>query len=238
MNDVRIPLDHPSPDRPHRLYVALTNHCNRACPWCSTCSSPAGSTWLSLEQLQGLIPAEGRFELQLEGGEPTIHPKFWDMVTYARSLDRCTRLILCTNGVAIPRTRHRLEQWLHRLGRPLTVKVSINHHLLERDPGLLKLAASLQLLAKNEPGALQVIFNVRLRKGMPDNDHWVEMLVNDTGLRADANIFFLQRYGFAENESDWERPFLAGHNFSMVNPDGMQFDTDLLGRSEGMRQLP
>ena len=43
------PLDHPTPDRPHRLYYALTNHCNRTCPWCSTCSSPQGSTFLTLD---------------------------------------------------------------------------------------------------------------------------------------------------------------------------------------------
>src|SRR4051794_10217564 len=93
------PLDHPTPDRPHRVYVALTNHCNRACPWCSTCSSPRGGTWLSLEDYQAALPGEGLFQLQLEGGEPTVHPRFWDFVRIAREHPHCTSLILCTNGV-------------------------------------------------------------------------------------------------------------------------------------------
>jgi uncharacterized radical SAM superfamily Fe-S cluster-containing enzyme len=93
------PLDHPTPARPHRVYAALTNHCNRACPWCSTCSSPAGGTFLSLDDFERALPEQGPFEVQLEGGEPTVHPRFWDFVVRARAIERCTRLVLCTNGV-------------------------------------------------------------------------------------------------------------------------------------------
>ena len=129
------PLDHPTQDRPHRIYVALTNHCNRACPWCSTCSSPAGSTFLSVEAFRAALPAEGPFQVQLEGGEPTVHPRFWDFVAVARAHPRCDRLVLCTNGVVLPRQRARLDAWVARLGSPLTVKISANHHLLDHDAG-------------------------------------------------------------------------------------------------------
>ncbi len=98
-----LPLDYPLPDRPHRIYFALTNHCNRSCPWCSTCSSPASGTFLSLDGFQAAFPQEGDFQVQLEGGEPTIHPRFWDFVNLARDQPRCTRLVLCTNGVVLPR---------------------------------------------------------------------------------------------------------------------------------------
>src|SRR5215469_2852651 len=98
-----LPLDHPLPDRPHRVYVALTNHCNRSCPWCSTCSSPQGTTWLSVADYVARLPREGSFQVQLEGGEPTIHPQFWEFVRIAREHPRCTHLVLCTNGVVIPR---------------------------------------------------------------------------------------------------------------------------------------
>src|SRR5580700_3716841 len=93
-----IPLDHPTPDRPHRVYVALTNSCNRACPWCSTCSSPRGHTRLSVDAFRDCLPGSGPFQVQLEGGEPTIHPEFWQFVAVAREHPRCTHLILCTNG--------------------------------------------------------------------------------------------------------------------------------------------
>ena len=47
-----LPHDHPTPNRPHRIYATLTNHCNRACPWCSTCSSPRGGTFLDPQRQQ------------------------------------------------------------------------------------------------------------------------------------------------------------------------------------------
>src|SRR6476619_6348412 len=89
-----LPLDYPTQDRPHRIYVALTNHCNRACPWCSTCSSPRGQTWLSLADYIASLPGEGKFQLQLEGGEPTVHPQFWEFVRIARDHPRCVQLVL------------------------------------------------------------------------------------------------------------------------------------------------
>src|SRR5438105_231878 len=139
-----VPLDHPTPDRPYRLYFALTNHCNRSCPWCSTCSSPAGGTWLTLDDYASAFPDSGPFQVQLEGGEPTLHPDFWQFVERAQAHPRCTLLVLCTNGVVLPRQRDKLRAWLLRLGTPLTIKLSINHHLLDHDSQLLELALSMR----------------------------------------------------------------------------------------------
>ncbi|MBI5597058.1 MAG: radical SAM protein [Elusimicrobia bacterium] len=233
----RLPLDHPLPGRPHRVYAALTNHCNRSCPWCSTCSSPAGDSWLDLDALKRLIPDEGAFELQLEGGEPTLHPRFWDFVALGRADARCRRLVLCTNGVVLPRTPERLRAWLERLGRPLTVKLSFNHHLLERDPGLPALAVAVRD-ALAALGAERVfVLNVRLRRGCADDDREVREAVARAGLLDSANIFFLQRYGFASGESSWDPPAPVYDRFSLVNPDGSVYGPDLQARSEGMRRL-
>ncbi len=255
----RPPLDHPTPDRPHRVYVAVTNHCNRACPWCSTCSSPAGSTWIDPDAAWAQVPGAGPFELQLEGGEPTLHPAFWELVDRARHEPRCTRLVVCTNGVALPRRRDRLRAWLDRLGAPVTLKLSINHHLLERDRGLLRLAADIaghlhpDLLGagghappQRPPDVIEgpaaparlLVLNVRLRRGEADDDAAVREAVAAAGLLPFANVFFLQRYGFAADRDDWEPPRLFGRDFTLVNPDGAAHGTDLVGRSEAMRALP
>jgi MoaA/NifB/PqqE/SkfB family radical SAM enzyme len=232
------PLDHPSRDRPHRVYVALTNHCNRACPWCSTCSSPDGNTWLSAAQFAASFPPTGFFQLQLEGGEPTVHPEFWEFVRLARENTRCTLLVLCTNGVALPRSPGRLREYLHRLGTPLIVKLSINHHLLDHDAELIELATELKQLAAESVGQIQLVLNVRLRRGYDDDDRRVRERVEQAGLLPEANIFYLQRYGFAANELDWEPPAPVWDNFRLVNPDGQVFGPDLIARSEGMRRLP
>jgi MoaA/NifB/PqqE/SkfB family radical SAM enzyme len=234
---MRVPLDHPTPDRPHRVYFALTNHCNRSCPWCSTCSSPAGGTWLSVADFAARFPAAGPFQVQLEGGEPTLHPQFWEFVRLAREHPRCTHLVLCTNGVVLPRRRDKLRAWLDRLGTPLTVKLSINHHLLDGDPGLIDLALAIRDLFAESGGRLLVL-NVRLRRGYEDDDRRVRAAVESAGLLEHANVFFLQRYGFAAAEAGWDPPAPVWDRFTLVNPDGTAYGPDLIARSEGMRRLP
>jgi MoaA/NifB/PqqE/SkfB family radical SAM enzyme len=232
-----LPLDHPTPARPHRVYAALTNHCNRACPWCSTCSSPAGGTFLPLDDFARALPERGPFEVQLEGGEPTVHPRFWDFVARARTAPRCTRMVLCTNGVVIPRQPDRLQAWLARLGAPVTLKLSFNHHLLDEDPGLVDLAVAARDALRRLGGDRLFVLNVRLRRGVDDDDARVREAVRAAGLLADANVFFLQRYGFAAGEASWEEPFLVGRDFRFVNPDGRVLGPDLVARSEAMRVL-
>lgn len=227
-------LDAPFDGRPHRVYATLTNHCNRACPWCSTCSSPRGSTFLTLEALLAALPADGPFEVQLEGGEPTVHPGWLEMLHACRAIPRCARIVLCTNGAVVPRDPARLRRWLARLGSPITLKLSVNHHLLDHDPGLLALAAELAALV-HPPDLL--VLNVRRRPGVDGDDAPVVRAVTEAGLLPHANVFFLQRYGFARDEASWEPPFLVGHDFRFVMPDGAVLGPDLVARSEAMRVL-
>lgn len=226
-----LPLDHPYAGRPHRVYLTLTNRCNRTCPWCSVYGSPRGNTWLTVAQARAALPATGPFELQLEGGEPTLHP---DLAAFAAlaTAGRCRLLLLSTNGVRLPRDRFGLDRWCESFPRPLVVKLSINHHLLAHDPGLPLLA---RLLADRCGAGLELVVNVRLRG---QEDEPVVRLVADHGLLPWANVFPLQRYGRASGETAWEAPFLAGNDFSLVNPDGQGFGTDLLARSRAMGQLP
>lgn len=231
------PLDHPTPGRAHRVYLTLTNHCNRACPWCCTHSSPAGRSWLDPGRVAAHIPAQGQFQLQLEGGEPTLHPRLSEFVAIARDHPRCERLVLCSNGVAIPHDSARLRGWLLGFGERFTLKLSINHHLLERDHRLIDLACTVRGVLEELGDGRLLVLNVRLRKGVADDDRAIRERIEAAGLAACANIFFLQRYGLAEGEEGWEPPYLAGHNFTLVNPDGRAFGTDLLARSAAMRGL-
>lgn len=230
-----VPLDHPSPERAHRVYVALTNHCNRSCPWCSTCSSPAGSTFFAPERLAAILPTTGPFELQLEGGEPMLHPAFWDLVAAARAEPRCRRLIVATNGTCLPRSPRRLVEALARLGSPLTIKLSYNHHLRDHDPGLLDLAVALQAALQ---GPDLFVLNVRLRRGADADDAEIRDDVERAGLAATANVFFLERYGFARDEREWQTPLPVWGDFRLINPDGSDHGTDLVARSDAIEALP
>jgi len=232
--------DAPHAERPHRIYLALTNDCNRACPWCSVSSRPGLETYLPLARFAALLPANGPFEAQLEGGEPTLHPDMLAMVDLARATGRCARVVLCTNGVRLPVERERLRAWLRRLGAPLTVKLSVNHHLHETDPHHLpraRLLADLVTLERAEGRDVALVVNLRRRR-RGDSDAWLRALVEDAGLLPLTNDFFLQRYGLAAEDDSLDPPYLAGTNFTLVNPDGSTHGTDLVARSLAMARLP
>lgn len=230
-----VPLDHPNPGRAHRVYLALTNHCNRACPWCSTCSGPDGSTFFDPCRLAEVLPPDGPYELQLEGGEPMVHPGFWALVDAAREDPRCRRLIVATNGTCLPRPPRRLTETLARLGSPLTIKLSYNHHLRERDPALLELARAL----RSQMAAPDLfVLNVRLRRGVAQDDAALRRDVERAGLGACANVFYLERYGFARDQAGWQVPVPVWGDFRLINPDGSDHGTDLVARSDAMEALP
>jgi len=235
--DKLTPRDHPYRERPHRVYVALTNHCNRECPWCSMYSSPKGATFISKEQFLSVLPLDKQFELQLEGGEPTTHPLFWEFIFEAKSLKNCSQIIVCTNGTRMPRNQKDLRHWLDQLGDKFTIKVSINHHLIERDPGIFKFA---QMLCRQLPiDAIDknLVLNIRLRQGVEYDEITIRHSIDELGLTPWANIFYLQKYGLASDKQDWAEPFTVGNNFTLVNPDAISYGTDLVARSEAMRKL-
>ncbi len=82
--------------------VELTSSCNLSCPMCYASSGPGG-THLSYEDccraIDRLVQVEGRPEvLQLSGGEPTIHPEFRRLLTYAIS-QPIDYIMINTNGI-------------------------------------------------------------------------------------------------------------------------------------------
>jgi MoaA/NifB/PqqE/SkfB family radical SAM enzyme len=232
------PLDFPEKTRPFRIYAALTNACNRACPWCSACASPQGRTFLTLSALKKHIPETGTFEVQLEGGEPFLHPDFWYFVRFCVDHRRCKKIVVVTNGTTLPRDETKLEKWLDRFGDAFTLKLSINHYLLERDTGLIDLAKLLQEVISRSDGNKALVLNVRLRKNTPEDVETIQKRIEDSGLTPHANIFYLQRYGYAENEDSWDEPYIIEDNFILLNPDGKSFKTDMVERSKAMRKLP
>ncbi len=127
---------------------------------------------------------------------------------------------------------------VERLGAPLTIKLSVNHHLMDEDAGLIALAGLLRDTLAELGGERLLVINVRLRKGCDDDDARVRAAVESAGLAPHANFFFLQRYGFASNETEWNPPKPVWDAFTLVNPDGTIFGPDLIARSEGMRMLP
>ena len=89
--------------------IEVVHSCNLACPTCYA-DSPVGTgahvSAPSLAELQtriqGVIDRKGPIEiLQLSGGEPTLHPQFFELVEWARDHAGIEYLLLNTNGVRL-----------------------------------------------------------------------------------------------------------------------------------------
>jgi len=89
--------------------IEIVNSCNLACPTCYT-DSPKGPTGeveaIPLQELknriQGVIERKGGIEiLQLSGGEPSLHPRFFELVDWVQTRRGIDYLLINTNGVRI-----------------------------------------------------------------------------------------------------------------------------------------
>jgi uncharacterized radical SAM superfamily Fe-S cluster-containing enzyme len=89
--------------------IEIVNSCNLSCPTCYA-DSPLGSghnvdavplTDLQ-RRIQGVVERKGGIEiLQLSGGEPTLHPQFFELVEWIQDNPRIDYILLNTNGVRV-----------------------------------------------------------------------------------------------------------------------------------------
>jgi len=85
--------------------VEVNDHCNLQCPICYAESGPHRPLHRSLDLVRSMIDAvvhnEGHPDiLQVSGGEPTIHPQFFEILDYAKA-QPIRHLMVNTNGVRI-----------------------------------------------------------------------------------------------------------------------------------------
>ncbi len=85
--------------------LEITDQCNLRCPVCYAGSSPERTTSRSLEEvermLDALVASEGAPDVvQISGGEPTLHPRFFEILDAARRRP-IRHLMVNTNGIRI-----------------------------------------------------------------------------------------------------------------------------------------
>jgi uncharacterized radical SAM superfamily Fe-S cluster-containing enzyme len=89
--------------------IEIVNSCNLPCPTCYA-NSPLGAGGhvdaIPLDDLkrriQGVIDRKGKIEiLQLSGGEPTLHPQFFELLRWLHGNPKIDYVLLNTNGVRI-----------------------------------------------------------------------------------------------------------------------------------------
>ena len=102
--------------------IEIVDSCNLACPTCFA-DSPVGAAGSklkshSLESLQarirGVVERKGNIELlQLSGGEPTLHPQFFELLDWIHAEPGIDYCLVNTNGVRIAKE----DGFLDELGK-------------------------------------------------------------------------------------------------------------------------
>ncbi len=85
--------------------VEITDKCNLTCPTCYAGSSPTYGRHRTLDEVKLMLDTivENEREpdvVQISGGEPTLHPQFFEILDYAKSLP-IRHLMVNTNGITI-----------------------------------------------------------------------------------------------------------------------------------------
>jgi uncharacterized radical SAM superfamily Fe-S cluster-containing enzyme len=85
--------------------IEITDRCNLTCPTCYAMSSPHYGRHRSLEEIERMIDIivenEGTPDVvQISGGEPTIHPEFFEVLDLAKRKP-IRHLMVNTNGIRI-----------------------------------------------------------------------------------------------------------------------------------------
>ena len=111
-----------------RLYINLTNKCNTNCPFCCMYSGTNKNTFMDFETFKKIIDGcKGKFELQLEGGEPILNKDIFLFIEYAISTNRCLKIIILSNGIELQKYMKRfidIANWNKIL---IEFKISINY---------------------------------------------------------------------------------------------------------------
>lgn len=87
--------------------IEVTDRCNLTCPTCYAGSSPSHGRHRTLEEIEimldEVVKNEGNPDVvQISGGEPTLHPQFFEILDMAKSKP-IKHLMVNTNGLRIAR---------------------------------------------------------------------------------------------------------------------------------------
>jgi molybdenum cofactor biosynthesis enzyme MoaA len=120
-----------------RVYIRVTNKCNRQCSFCYYRDDPKKPEDMSLATLKEIIdkemqllPKNGYLRIELTGGEPSLCKNINEIIEHLIGLPK-VYIALETNGTNLG-TPEFLELLL-KLKKPHFLKISLNNELINSD---------------------------------------------------------------------------------------------------------
>jgi tetraether lipid synthase len=161
--------------------IEITEHCNLTCPVCFADSSPVQTRFTPLKtvetMLDALVASEGEPDLvQISGGEPTLHPDFFDILAAARARP-IRHVMINTNGLRIARE----PDFAARLAKNKRgLEVYLQFDSLERDALIHLRGADLRKIRREalenlERHGISTTLVVTVKRGV--NDHEIGDIV-------------------------------------------------------------
>ncbi len=156
--------------------IEVNEACNLTCPVCFAASSVAKEAHRPLDEIERmldvLVASEGEPDLvQISGGEPTIHPRFFEILDAAKRRP-IRHLMINTNGLRIAREAgfaERLAAYLPRFEVYLQFDSLRRDALMElRGADLVKVRT--QALEALERNKISTTLVVTLKKGVNDGE--------------------------------------------------------------------
>ena len=156
--------------------LEITDHCNLRCPVCYAGSGPERPGCRSLDEvelmLDALVAAEGEPDvLQISGGEPTLHPQFFDILAAARRRP-IRHMMVNTNGIELARDPD-FARRLADFGPGLEVYLqfdSLDDGVLRQLRGADLARINQRALERLNAAGVSTSLVVTLRKGLNDGE--------------------------------------------------------------------
>ena len=175
---------------PKAVTIALTNRCNLNCPICFANANAAGYLYeptfeqvtAMLQSLRDLRPTPAP-AVQFSGGEPTLHPRFHDIINQAARMG-FSNIQIATNGLKMADynfARRSRDAGLHTIYLQFD---AVTDEVLRKMRGEGILETKLQTIENARKLNLRVVLTPTIVKGI--NDHQVGDIVRFAIANADV----------------------------------------------------
>jgi hypothetical protein len=155
--------------------VDLTNRCNLTCPVCFANANVAGYIYepdleqvrTMLNTLRGERPVDGRV-VQFSGGEPTIHPQFFEILSMARDMG-FTHIQAATNGIELANLEFARKAKAAGLATLYLQFDGVTDDIYRRVRGQSLLSIKMQVIENCRATGMKIVFVPTIVKGLNDD---------------------------------------------------------------------
>ena len=155
--------------------VDLTNRCNLTCPVCFANANVAGYIYepdleqvrTMLNTLRGERPVDGRV-VQFSGGEPTIHPQFFEILSMAREMG-FTHIQAATNGIELANLEFARKAKAAGLATLYLQFDGVTDDIYRRVRGQSLLSIKMQVIENCRATGMKIVFVPTIVKGLNDD---------------------------------------------------------------------